>query len=248
MSSESPAGALLVARLAARAPLSEADRTALLAIPLSVRVYDPSAYIVREGQVPLRCGILLEGFAYRQKLTENGARQIVALLVPGDIFDLQNLHLAESDHNVQALTRVVAAEASVAALRELSIRSSGIGTAMWVDALIEASILREWVLNVGRRDARARLAHLLCEFELRVKAAGMITSAGYELPLTQEQLADALGLTPVHVNRVLKVLQRDGLIDRQRRQIQVTDWPRLRAAAGFSQRYLHLAQTAAQTP
>ena len=90
--------------------------------------------------------------------------------------------------------------------------------------------------------ARARLAHLLCEFGLRVEAAGIATASGYELPMTQEQLADALGLTPVHVNRVLKGLQRDGLIDRQRRQIQVPDWNLLRAAGGFSQRYLHLRQ------
>jgi CRP-like cAMP-binding protein len=105
--------------------------------------------------------------------------------------------------------------------------------------LIDASIFREWVVNVGRRDSRARVAHLLCEFSLRLEAAGLARNHRYELPMTQEQLADAVGLTAVHVNRVLKQLGEDGLITRDRRTITIEDWQRLRDVGDFNERYLH---------
>ena len=113
---------------------------------------------------------------------------------------------------------------------------------MWIDALVESSIHREWLLNVGRRNARSRLAHLLCEFSVRFQKSTIADAMAYELPMTQEQLGDALGLTPVHVNRVLKSLETDGLIARKKRQVSVIDWPRLRDAAEFNERYLHLGQ------
>ncbi len=106
--------------------------------------------------------------------------------------------------------------------------------------LIEASILREWVVNVGRRDARERIAHVLCEFAVRLETRGLASEYGFELPMTQEQLADATGLTSVHVNRVLKGLEADGLIERQRRQIQYRNWRALQDAGDFSRRYLHV--------
>jgi CRP-like cAMP-binding protein len=99
-------------------------------------------------------------------------------------------------------------------------------------------------LNVGRRDARSRMAHLLCEFARRLEAAGLAALSGYELPMTQEQLADATGLTSVHVNRVLKQLTQEGLIQRTRRAINIPDWDLLRSVAGFSETYLHLDQVA----
>ena len=113
---------------------------------------------------------------------------------------------------------------------------------MWVDTLIDGSIFREWVMNVGRRDARSRIAHLLCEVARRLEAAGLIEEYGYELPMTQEQLGDATGLTPVHVNRVLMGLARDGLIERNKRFIGIPDWEALRRVGGFSETYLHLDQ------
>ena len=120
--------------------------------------------------------------------------------------------------------------------------------AMWVDTLIDASIFREWVVNVGRRDARSRIAHLLCEFARRLEAAGLGEDNGYELPMTQEQLADATGLTPVHVNRTLQRLARDGLIVRDKRHIGFPNWEALRRAGGFSETYLHLEQMSAGAP
>ena len=115
-----------------------------------------------------------------------------------------------------------------------------VGRAILVTTLVEASIFREWVLNVGRRDSRSRLAHLLCEFAIRLEAQGLEHDHGYALPMTQEQLADATGLTAVHVNRVLKSLELEGLIVRNRRNISFPDWRRLRDVGDFNQRYLHL--------
>ena len=115
-----------------------------------------------------------------------------------------------------------------------------IGQALWYDTLVDGSIFREWIANVGRRDARTRIAHLLCEFALRLEAAGLGNHIDWELPMTQEQLADCTGLTPIHVNRMLKVLDKDGLISRTRRAVTVNDWKALARAGDFQSAYLHL--------
>lgn len=182
----------------------------------------------------------MSGFAYRQKVTGEGTRQIVALCIPGDAIDFQNMFLSISDHGIQILTRAVVADIPREPLQQLMLKRPAIGVAIIHSTLIEASILREWVVNVGRRDARARIAHVLCEFAVRLEARGLASKDGFELPMTQEQLGDATSLTPVHVNRVLKGLQSDGLISRQRRNIQFTDWRALQDTADFTRRYLHL--------
>jgi len=182
----------------------------------------------------------LSGFAYRQKVTGEGTRQIVALCIPGDAIDFQNMFLSISDHGIKILTRAVVADIPREPLQQLMLKRPAIGVAIIHSTLIEASILREWVVNVGRRDARARIAHVLCEFAVRLEARGLASKDGFELPMTQEQLGDATSLTPVHVNRVLKGLQDDGLISRQRRNIQFTDWRALQDTADFTRRYLHL--------
>jgi len=230
----------MVRKLALRSIIDEEDRAAILALPFARRTVDPSTYLVREGEPPSRCSFLESGYAYRQKLTSEGARQIVSIQIPGDFIDLQNLFLSVSDHNLQTLTRATVVDIAVPALRELVLKRPAIGRAMWIDALVDASIFREWIVNVGRRDARTRIAHILCEFSLRLKAAGLGDDSRYELPMTQEQLADAVGLTPVHVNRVLKALSDEGLITREKRSICVKQWDKLRSVGDFSERYLHL--------
>lgn len=236
--------ALFIRKIESRAHIDDADRAAIASLPSKLRTVSPSTYLLREGQTPVRCGMVLEGFAFRQKLTADGNREIVSVLIPGDFIDLQNLYLAQADHDVQALTRLTIAEFSLVSLRDLAHDRPAVRRALWVDCLIESSIYREWLLNIGRRPAPARLAHLLCEFHIRLQAAGLGTDAGYELPMTQEQLGDAVGLTSVHVNRVLKTLERQGLIRRAGRHIDVTDWERLQSAAHFNKRYLHLDQIA----
>ena len=219
---------LLLRRLAAHSPLDDDDRQAILALPWSLKTIEPHGYIVREGDAPTVCGVLVSGFAFRQKLTGEGGRQIVSLHVPGDPLDLQNFHLEESDHNVQALTRAEVAVVDCFEMRQLIRSHPAIARAVLVSTLIDGSIFREWILNVGRRSARTRIAHVLCELGVRLEAQGLADHRSYELPLTQEQLADVVGLTPVHVNRTMKALEANGLIDRNRRKLMFPDWPALR--------------------
>ena len=231
---------LLIRKLEVHCSLSEADREAVLALPYTLRTLEASTYTIREGDAPDRCAVLLSGFAYRHKLTGDGQRQIVAIHIPGEPLDLQNLFLDVSDHNVQMLTRGEVADVSRSALQDLARTHTMVAHAILMVTLVEASIFREWVLNVGRRDARTRLAHLLCEFAVRLDAQGLTEQYGYQLPMTQEQLADSLGLTPVHVNRTIKSLEADGLIARNKRAISFPDWERMRSVGDFNQRYLHL--------
>jgi CRP-like cAMP-binding protein len=234
----------MIDKLRMRAFLEPADCDAIRALPVRRRSYEPPAYIVREGASPIQfCSFVVSGFALRQKLAANGGRQIVSVQVPGDFLDLQHLFLKRADHNVQALTRLETVDIEREALQALALRHPAIGRALWVDALVDASIYREWVLNVGRRDARQRIAHLLCEFTARMEAAGLMERGTMcELPMTQEQLGDATGLTSVHVNRTLKALEGDGLISRDKRFITIADWDRMRAVADFSALYLHFDQ------
>ena len=231
----------IIASLSRHGALDADDHAAIRGLSVTPRQIEPSTYLVREGEKPMRCAFMLAGFAYRQKLTSNGARQIVSLQIPGEFVDLQNLWLDESDHNVQSLTRAQIGDIDIAALRAIVTARPAIAAAMWRISLIDASIFREWIVNIGRRDAHTRVGHLLCEFSLRLEAADISPDRAYDLPMTQEQLGDTVGLTPVHVNRVLKALAQRGLIERDRRQIRIVNWTGLRDASDFNPRYLHLS-------
>jgi len=231
----------LIRRLGRRSPLADADLQALEALPHSLRVFPAGAHFIRDGDRPESCSLLVSGFACRYKITGDGARQILSFHMAGEFVDLQNSLLGVADHGVQALTEAEAVMVPRQALRDLAFSRPAIGRALWTDTLIDAAIFREWVVNVGRRDSRGRVAHLLCELSLRMQAAGLASGHRYELPMTQEQLADAVGLTPVHVNRVLKQLGEEGLISRDKRSIVIEDWRRMRDAGDFNDRYLHEA-------
>ena len=236
---------LLVRNLELRSPLSAEDREAVLSLPYVLRTLEAATYTIREAEAPKHCAVLISGFAFRQKLTGSGDRQIVALHLPGDALDFQNLFLDVSDHSVQMLTRGEIAQLNMADLQVLVRERPAVGHAVLVKILVEASIFREWVVNVGRRDAKMRVAHLLCELGVRLDVEELSNEYRYELPMTQEQLADAVGLTPVHVNRTLKALEADGLIVRSKRSISFPDWKQLRNAGDFNSRYLHLEQQVA---
>jgi CRP-like cAMP-binding protein len=235
----------MIRKFERRASLSDADREALLGLPFRMTRAEPGRYLVREGAVADHSILIISGLAYRHKISADGSRQIVSIHIPGDFVDLEGSLLKVADHNVQALTRCDLAIVPRPAIREMLLAHPQVAFAMWIDTLIDASIFREWIMNIGRRDARDRLAHIFCEFALRLETAGMGSTTGYELPMTQEQLADASGLTAVHVNRTLKAMDAEGLIKRERRFILIPDWERLRAVAGFSELYLHLDQVAA---
>lgn len=230
---------LLVTKLELHHPLGADDCQAILGLPHKVRNYEAASHLVREGDVPERCGVLLSGYAFRHKVTGQGARQILSIHIPGEAVDFQNLFLSEADHSVQMLTRGLVADVPRQAMVDLATDHRNIGEAITIATLVEASIFREWTLNIGRRNARERIAHLLCEFAVRLHRQGFGPDDHYVLPMTQEQLADATGLTPVHVNRVLKGLEADGLIERDRRTIRIPHWERMRDIGDFNTRYLH---------
>ena len=230
---------LLARKLDLHHRLSADDKQAILALPHTIRRLEAQAYTIREGDRPERCAVLLQGYSVRHKLTGNGSRQILAINIPGDALDFQNVFLTESDHNVQMLTRGIIADIPMRSIQELVLSHSEVGRSILTMALAEASIFREWAVNIGRRDSRSRIAHLLCEFAYRLNAQGLCPTGVYELPMTQEQLADATGLTAVHVNRVLQALQRDGLIERDRRIVRFPSWERMRDVGDFSPHYLH---------
>lgn len=234
----------MVAKFAKRAALDDDDRKALFALPFRTRMCEAGLYLVREGSLTEECVLILEGFAFRHKLTADGGRQIVSIHMDGDFVDLEGALLNVADHNVQTLTRCKVAMVPRRAIRDIIKSHPAIALAMWVDTLVDASIHREWVMNVGRRQAKERIAHLLCEIGRRMEVAGIAEPDGYEFAMTQEQLADATGLTPVHVNRTVKLLEKEGLIERERRFVRVPDWSALRNVAGFNELYLHLDQVA----
>lgn len=232
----------LAARFAHRHQLDRRDLEALATLPHAVKAYEHGQYLLREGDKPSGCSLLATGYVYRHKIVGDGGRQIVAIHMTGDMIDGQNLLLNVSDHNIQALTDVRIVKIAAEDLIELAFDRPRVGRALWFEALVEASLFREWVVNVGRRDARARVAHMLCELALRCEAAGLGERGTFELPMTQEQLGDVLGLTAVHVNRTLKMLSADGLITRSKRSVVVGDWEKLRRAADFRSGYLHLEE------
>ena len=238
---DSPLSPMLV-KLEQWARFSDEDRAALLALPHELKSIAAGAYIVREGERATRCCLILSGFMHRNKVVGDGARQILALQLRGDMVDLQNSFLRTADHNVQALTPCEVAFIPREALKRIAFERPAVGEALWFDTLVDASIAREWVANVGRRDSRTRVAHVLCEFALRLEVAGLGDHREWELPMTQEQLADVVGLTSVHVNRTLKSLAENGLIQRTGRSVTVTDWKALATAGDFRSAYLHLPE------
>jgi CRP-like cAMP-binding protein len=223
-------------------PLSEEDRRAVLGLPYTERILSAGLFFVWEGDKPQNSCVLNSGFAYRHKSAGNGGRQIMSIHVIGDIVDLQNSLLGIADHNVQMLTAGTVSLIPVEAMRKIAFSRPSVGMAMWYETLVEGSIFREWVLNIGRRDAKTRIAHLLCEFAVRLEVAELGKSNHYTLPITQDQLADAVALTPVSVNRMLMKLEADGLIKRTKRNITIDDWSKLAKAGDFQPRYLHLAK------
>ena len=223
-------------------PIHPSDRDALLALPFTLRTVEPRHHIVREGDTAKHACVIRSGFAFRHKVLGNGGRQILAIHMTGDFVDLQNSLLGYADHNVQTLTTTEIALIPREELVRLAFERPAIGLALWKDTLVDGSIFREWIANVGRRDARTRLAHLLCEFALRLEATGAGKLTSWELPMTQEHLGDCTGLTSVHINRTLKGLERDDLISRCSRSVTIEDWKSLARAGDFDSSYLHLGE------
>lgn len=229
----------IIRKLARLSPLGDTDRAALRALPFKVRHLEAGAYLVREGDDAPQCCALLSGFAYRHRMTGMGTRQILAFQMTGDLLDLPNLMVDCADHSVQMLTSGPVASIPRQAISHLADTNRAVAKALWRDTLVDTSIAREWIMNVGRRSARERVAHLLCELACREEAAEISEGPVYRMPMTQEQIADATGLTAVHVNRTLQRLRADKLIKLGRSDLTVMCRKGLEGAADFNRGYLH---------
>jgi CRP-like cAMP-binding protein len=233
---------LIIRKLASIFPLSDEERRALSDLPVQVTVSRPDQDIVRIGDRPSQCCLLLGGFTCVYKLTAEGKRQIVAFHVSGDIPDLQSLHLKVMDNSVATVSTCTLGFVQHEALHDLCNRYPRITAALWRETLVDASIFREWMTGIGRREAYNRMAHLLCELRVRLEAVGLVVDETFDLPITQTELADAIGASTVHVNRVLQELRADGLIRSKGTQVSILDWEGLKAAGDFDPLYLHLRQ------
>ena len=235
-----PEHARLMSKLRAIAdvPASEAD--ALLGLEVNVREFERGVDMVREHDRPSHSCLLLSGTVARYKTLPDGGRQIMSFNIAGDIPDLQALHLGQQDHSIGVLrpTRIAAIKHDD--LRRVIYANPTVCHLLWRDTLIEGAIHREWMMAIGRLDARARIAHLFCELFLKHAAAGLTSGTSFRLQLTQTELGDALGLTPVHVNRVLQELRAERLIQLDRSDLTVLDYDRLQDAGAFDPTYLHM--------
>jgi CRP-like cAMP-binding protein len=185
---------------------------------------------------------VISGFACRYKVLRNGSRQIVALLVPGDFCDLHVAILGTMDYSIATLSPCTIADLSRATVLDLTEQYPRIGRALWWATLVDEAVSREWLVNIGRREAPQRMAHLFCELLMRFQAVGLADGDSCPFPLTQVDLADALGLTPVHVNRTVQALRQAGLIVLQKRRLAIPDVDSLKMFCDFDPEYLHLVK------
>ncbi|WP_245436635.1 Crp/Fnr family transcriptional regulator [Methylobacterium sp. V23] len=233
---------MLVRKLESIADLSQEERQALQSLPIRVRPLGSGQDIVQDGDRPSQCCLIVEGWAYRYKLLGEGKRQILSFHIPGDTPDLQSLHLQTMDHSLATLTEATLAFIPHENLRELVARFPGLAAVLWRDTLVDAAIFREWMTGIGRKSSYGRVAHLFCEMYLKLEAVGFAKEHRCTLPLTQGQLADALGMSNVHANRVLQEMRSKDLITLKSNELVIHAWSELVHAGEFDPTYLHLGK------
>ena len=230
---------LLTRKLEAFGALPESDRRLLDVAIGRPRAIPADHDLIREGDAPRDVRLILEGFACRYKLLKNGSRQIVAFLVPGDFCDLHVFILKAMDHSISTLSPAQVVDVPRERILEMMERPA-LARAMWWASLVDGAVLREWLLNIGQREAEQRIAHLLCELHARLKVVGLADGGRFALPITQAEIGDSLGLSAIHVNRSLQILRAENLISLRYRELVINEPERLRALAGFNPNYLHL--------
>lgn len=233
-------GLAVASKLEAFTRLSTHDRAALAAVTRNVRHLDARRDLIAEGDNPRYVHLVLEGWACRYKTLPDGKRQIVSIFLPGDFCDINVFILKQMDHSIGSITRLKVAMVGPDTLQALTADRPRITQALWWNELVEAAVQREWTVNLGQRTAYQRIAHLLIELYLRLRVVDLAHDGWCDFHLTQNDLADATGLTAVHVNRTLQELRRDGLVDLQRKRLHIIDLPRMIDVAMFNPNYLHL--------
>lgn len=232
----------LLRKLRAFTPLSaDSERAIVEMAAQKVRSCAPGDDVISEGDDPKTIHLMLDGWACRYKTLEDGRRQILGFFIPGDLADLHVYILNEIDHSIGALTPIHYASVTPQAFEALGDNHPRLLRALWWESLLTASIQREWLVNVGQRNALEAVAHLCCELFLRLRVVGLCGTNDCPFPITQSDLGDALGLTQPHVSRTLRELTAAGIMTLKRRRLVVHDLEKLQTVAGFNPNYLHHA-------
>jgi CRP-like cAMP-binding protein len=230
----------LTAKLQRYLDLEDAEKEALSKLPFRVEQVDAGRHTINDGERPTYSQMVLAGILGTSKTLINGRRQIASLHIKGDWPDLLSLHLGHMDSDVRALTPAVVAFLDHGDIRKLCRLHPRLGDLFWKFTLIDAAMFRHWVINVGQRPAEPRVAHLFCEYVARAESAGLADGSSFSFPLTQADLADATGMSVVHLNRTVQSLRSRRLIAWENGILTVLDRTRLEALADFSTDYLHL--------
>jgi CRP-like cAMP-binding protein len=230
----------LVSKLARVLDLEAAERSAIEAVPLRQAEVRADHEILREGDRPSRCFMVLDGVTCISQTVEGGRRQIASFHIPGDMPDLHGLHLDVMDCDMWAVTDGRLGFMEHGAVRQLCAEQPRVAAALWRLTVVDAAIYRQWVTSLGQRPAINRIAHFFCEMLLRMDAVGRAEHGSCALPITQAELSDASGLSVVHVNRTLQELREMGLITFARGRLTIHDWDALALLADFRPDYLHL--------
>ena len=230
----------LIQKLSRRDDLSAEERQALGALLGVERKVAAGTLIIRPGDRVEHSTFLVSGFCARYSMTLGGDRQFTEVNVPGDFIDLHSLLMKQMDHGIMALSECVVAPAQHSDLRRLTEQHPHLTRMLWLETVIDGAIHRQWLVAMGRQNAASRLAHLICELYLRLEAAAQAQAHRFTVPLKQTDLGDILGLTPVHVNRVMMELRHQGLIEWKGAQVAILDWDRLVSFAEFDPIYLRL--------
>jgi len=233
----------LIKRLRKSDDISEEDIQEINALPITVKEYAAERAVVRDGDRATECCLIAEGFCVRSKTIPDGKRQILSIHIAGEIPDLMSLFLHVMDHDLSTVTPCTLGFINHETLRKLHRRRPNVAEIFWRDTLIDAAMFREWIVNVGQRSAPARLAHVVAELRERLKVIGRVEGSDFEMPLTQEQIGEALGITSVHANRVIKQLRQEDVVDVQRGRVTVLNEAKFRQLADFDSRYLHQSPT-----
>lgn len=227
-------------KLLRHSALEADEQQAILGLPVRPSQVRANADIVRIGETVDHACLVVDGLVGRFEQTSEGQRQITSLHLPGDMIDLHSVVVPRSSSALQALCTSTVLRVPHPALRDVTERFPAVGYAFWRECSVDAAILSQWVANVGRRDAQSRLAHLLCEIAILMEQAGLGSRSAFTLEATQTHLADALGLTPVHVNRTIKALKEAGVLRLEGRTVHIDKWNALASLGGFDASYLHL--------
>ncbi len=228
-----------LAKLMSRAPLSKQAQQAFLGLSAQAEGFAIYRDIVREGEPTKRCCFVEQGLVSCYKSLRNGGRQIVSFHFAGDLIDLQSSLIKVSDHGIRTHAPTIVHTVACKDVLQVAADFPELARAFWFETLVDGAIFREWTLNVGRRNARERTAHLLLEFAYRLRAIGLSDGQEFVMPVTQTDFADAVGLSPVHVNRSLQSLRADALIRTFNKTVVIDDVDALVREANFKANYLH---------